>query len=218
MVPHWVRGTEEAALVTPVARPLRVLGLGGSVSTPKGGITAQVVVMHDFEELEAQGRRRSRARSCSTTSRCRRARRPRARGYGDVVAVSRARRVARGEARCGRRCSCARSPRTACARRTPARCATTRAAEDPGGRGHRRGRDADRAARRAGSGDACGCSSSRSSSPTRESANVIGELRGTREARRDRRDRRAPRLVGRRAGRARRRRRLRDDDAGARRC
>ncbi|MBA3454389.1 MAG: M20/M25/M40 family metallo-hydrolase, partial [Deltaproteobacteria bacterium] len=54
MVPHWVRGTEDVALVTPVARPLRVLGLGGSVSTPKGGITAPVVVITSFAELDAK--------------------------------------------------------------------------------------------------------------------------------------------------------------------
>ncbi len=52
MVPHWVRGVEEASVLAPTARPLPVLGLGGSVSTPKGGITANVVVIHDFKELE----------------------------------------------------------------------------------------------------------------------------------------------------------------------
>lgn len=54
MVPHWVRGVEEAALLAPVSRPLPVLGLGGTVSTPKGGLTANVVVIHDFSELEAR--------------------------------------------------------------------------------------------------------------------------------------------------------------------
>ena len=55
MVPHWVRNTEEGALVSPTARPLRVLGLGGTIATPKGGITAPVVVVHDFAGLEAAG-------------------------------------------------------------------------------------------------------------------------------------------------------------------
>ena len=54
MVPHWVRGTEDIALMTPIARPLRVLGLGGSVSTPKGGITAPIVVVKTFAELDAK--------------------------------------------------------------------------------------------------------------------------------------------------------------------
>ena len=54
MVPHWVRNTEEAELVTPTARPLRILGLGGTIGTPKAGLTAPVVVVHDFAELEAK--------------------------------------------------------------------------------------------------------------------------------------------------------------------
>jgi len=55
MVPHWQRGTEDAELVTPVARPLSLIGLGGSVATPKGGITAPIVVVHSWKELEAKG-------------------------------------------------------------------------------------------------------------------------------------------------------------------
>jgi carboxypeptidase Q len=53
MVPHWQRGTEEAAIVTPNPHAVRVLGLGGSVGTPKGGITAPLVVVHDWAELDA---------------------------------------------------------------------------------------------------------------------------------------------------------------------
>lgn len=56
MVPHWVRGNESAAVVSPVERNLPMLGLGGSVGTPPGGITAPVVVVESFEELEALGR------------------------------------------------------------------------------------------------------------------------------------------------------------------
>lgn len=54
MVPHWVRGAEEASIVTPTERPLKLLGLGGSVATPKGGITAPVVVVTSFDDLEAK--------------------------------------------------------------------------------------------------------------------------------------------------------------------
>jgi carboxypeptidase Q len=54
MVPHWVRGAESAELITPVARPLHVLGLGGTVGTPRGGITAPVVVVRNWAELEAR--------------------------------------------------------------------------------------------------------------------------------------------------------------------
>ncbi len=54
MVPHWVRGAEEASITSPVTRAVRVLTLGGSVATPKGGISAPIVVVHDFKELDAK--------------------------------------------------------------------------------------------------------------------------------------------------------------------
>jgi len=54
MVPHWARGIEEAEIVTPHEHAIRVLGLGGSVGTAKGGVTAPLVVVHDWKELEAE--------------------------------------------------------------------------------------------------------------------------------------------------------------------
>ena len=54
MVPHWVRGAEDAAITLPLSHPLHVLTLGGSVATPKGGITAPIVVVHDWKELDAK--------------------------------------------------------------------------------------------------------------------------------------------------------------------
>ena len=54
MVPHWVRGHEEASIIAPVERPLKILGLGGTVATPKGGLTAPVVVVKSFDDLEAK--------------------------------------------------------------------------------------------------------------------------------------------------------------------
>ncbi|HEY5376935.1 MAG TPA: M20/M25/M40 family metallo-hydrolase [Polyangiaceae bacterium] len=53
-VPHWVRGAQSAALLTPFARPLNVLALGGSVATPLAGLTAELLAVSSFAELEAR--------------------------------------------------------------------------------------------------------------------------------------------------------------------
>ena len=55
-VPNWVRGAESAAIVAPMERPLTMLGLGLSVGTGRGPVTAEVVVAHDFAELERFGK------------------------------------------------------------------------------------------------------------------------------------------------------------------
>jgi Peptidase family M28/PA domain len=55
-VPHWVRGAESGRILTPLDRPLHMLGLGMSVGTPPGGITAEAVSVPDFDSLEKLGR------------------------------------------------------------------------------------------------------------------------------------------------------------------
>jgi carboxypeptidase Q len=61
-VPHWVRGAETAELVefpgqTPnTHQKIVVTALGGSPSTPAEGITADVVVVHNFDQLSTLGR------------------------------------------------------------------------------------------------------------------------------------------------------------------
>lgn len=61
-VRHWVRGTETAELVAGpgfaagIQQRVVVTALGGSTSTGNEGITADVVVVNDFDQLQALGR------------------------------------------------------------------------------------------------------------------------------------------------------------------
>jgi carboxypeptidase Q len=61
-VPHWVRGAETAALVEypgmvpSTTQKIVLSALGGSSSTPADGLTADVVTVDTFEELQALGR------------------------------------------------------------------------------------------------------------------------------------------------------------------
>jgi carboxypeptidase Q len=55
MVPHWVRGEESLEMTSPVPQKLTLLGLGNSVGTPAAGITADAVVVRNFDELDALG-------------------------------------------------------------------------------------------------------------------------------------------------------------------
>jgi carboxypeptidase Q len=54
MVPRWIRGRESAEIVSPVASPLAMLGLGGSVGTPPDGIVADTLVVQSFADLQAR--------------------------------------------------------------------------------------------------------------------------------------------------------------------
>ena len=56
-VPHWVRGKESLEIVGAIPQPLVMLGLGNSVGTPAAGIEADLLVVRNFEELEAAGER-----------------------------------------------------------------------------------------------------------------------------------------------------------------
>ena len=51
-VPTWIRGKESVRILKPYKRELSMLGLGGSVATPRTGIVAELMVVNDFEELE----------------------------------------------------------------------------------------------------------------------------------------------------------------------
>mgnify|MGYP000850496863 FL=1 len=51
-VPTWIRGNESLDLILPFKKSMAMLGLGGSIATPKGGIKAEVVVVNSFDELD----------------------------------------------------------------------------------------------------------------------------------------------------------------------
>jgi hypothetical protein len=54
-VPHWVRGREEAQLVSPAHHQLVLTAIGGSVATPAAGITADVIEVDSFDDLKTLG-------------------------------------------------------------------------------------------------------------------------------------------------------------------
>ena len=62
MVPHWTRGLETAELVEfhgqapETTQKIVLTALGGSVATPSQGLTAEVVVVNNFDELQALSR------------------------------------------------------------------------------------------------------------------------------------------------------------------
>jgi carboxypeptidase Q len=61
-VTHWVRGAEAATLVqypgqvSGTTQKIILTALGGSVATPAAGLTAEVVVVNNFDELTTLGR------------------------------------------------------------------------------------------------------------------------------------------------------------------
>jgi carboxypeptidase Q len=53
-VPTWIRGKESATLLSPFKKELSMLGLGGSIATPRGGLKAEVIVVNNWDELESR--------------------------------------------------------------------------------------------------------------------------------------------------------------------
>lgn len=62
LVPYWIRGEEKGELVkfpgqmSGMTERILLTALGGSVATPPNGLTAEIVTVDSFEELDALGR------------------------------------------------------------------------------------------------------------------------------------------------------------------
>ncbi|HEY6436751.1 MAG TPA: hypothetical protein VIY47_09175, partial [Ignavibacteriaceae bacterium] len=52
MVPHWERGNIESCTILEINKELSILALGGSIATPSNGITAELIEVKSFQELE----------------------------------------------------------------------------------------------------------------------------------------------------------------------
>jgi carboxypeptidase Q len=63
-VPHWVRGKERCSVTSGVngKKDLVITALGLSVGTGKKGVDAQIVEVHDFQELKALGEEKVKGR------------------------------------------------------------------------------------------------------------------------------------------------------------
>jgi hypothetical protein len=57
MVPHWVRGEASGRILTPTPHPMAILALGMSDGTKPHGITAEIVEVKSVDELKAIGDR-----------------------------------------------------------------------------------------------------------------------------------------------------------------
>ncbi|HUH03912.1 MAG TPA: M20/M25/M40 family metallo-hydrolase [Kofleriaceae bacterium] len=55
MVPHWERGAESAEMTAPYRKSLAMIGLGGTIATPKQGVSGEVVVVTSFEHMASLG-------------------------------------------------------------------------------------------------------------------------------------------------------------------
>jgi len=54
LVPHWVRSRETAEIIEPPRHSIPILGLGGTVPTPPGGLEAEVLVVTSYDELRVK--------------------------------------------------------------------------------------------------------------------------------------------------------------------
>ena len=208
IVPHWVRGDAEFAVLAPWPQPMPTLALGGSVGTarrrhrgrgrhgqgPRGADGAsgrrgegQDRLLHQSHGAHARRLRLRRAVAVRAT------------GPADAAALGALGVVIRSVSTSNNR-----FPHTGATRYTRRRAAHSRHSPSPI-RMPTRSSGSSPAANPYG----CACKSSSRELPPERSANVIGEIPGTDRANEIVHPRRAPRLLGSGRGRHRRRRRRR---------
>ncbi len=86
-VPHWVRGSATGRILEPYPQETVLLALGGSVGTPAGGITAEVIGVPDLEALAELPDQRVRGKIVFIDRPTERTRT--GRGYGEAGVVRR---------------------------------------------------------------------------------------------------------------------------------
>jgi hypothetical protein len=85
MVPAWTRGVETGEITAPYRQPLALTALGESVATPEGGLEAEVVEADSLEALDAKGADSVRGKIVFFNKRMERG--SEMRGYGYAVDV-----------------------------------------------------------------------------------------------------------------------------------
>src|ERR1700693_5316913 len=85
MVPAWQRGIETGGVTAPFRQKLVLAALGGSPATPEGGLEAEVVEAGSLEELDAKGAAAVKGKIVFFNKRMERA--SETRGYGYAVDV-----------------------------------------------------------------------------------------------------------------------------------
>lgn len=85
IVPHWERGAVVGEVLSPHPQPVVLAALGGSVGTPEGGITAEVVRFADLDALQAAAPGSLAGKIAFVDNRMQRARD--GSGYGRAVAA-----------------------------------------------------------------------------------------------------------------------------------
>jgi len=81
--PYWIRGTEEASVISPFPQGLTICALGGSVGTPEAGIEAPIVEVPNYAALAQMDRAKVEGRIVYISNRMERHRT--GKGYGQAV-------------------------------------------------------------------------------------------------------------------------------------